>query len=87
MADFVARGGKSRGSALYTDAKGSKPYAQLPDTFSFTLDDGSRGQWVQEATYTTGGVTFVWRNTRPIPEDDDFFENVWRTYRENGNVY
>lgn len=87
MADYVARGGKSRGSALYTDAKGSKPYAQLPDTFSFTLDDGSRGQWVQEATYTTGGVTFVWRNTRPIPEDDDFFENVWRTYRENGNVY
>jgi len=24
---------------------------------------------------------------RPIPQEDDFFENVWRGYRENKNIY
>lgn len=87
MADYIKNGGKSRGSALYTDMSGQKPYDSLPDTFKFTLDDGSRGTLVQEASYKDGGVSFEWRNIRPIPEDDDFFENVWRAYRENGNIY
>ena len=30
--------------------------------------------------------SFHWRKVRPIPEDDDFFENVWRAYRETGNI-
>jgi hypothetical protein len=34
-----------------------------------------------------GEPVFHWRPRRPIPEDDDFFENVWRQFRENGNVY
>jgi succinate dehydrogenase / fumarate reductase flavoprotein subunit len=29
---------------------------------------------------------FRWRDVRPIPHDDDFFENVWRDFREHGNV-
>ena len=29
---------------------------------------------------------FTWRPVRPIPEEDDFFENVWREYREDGGV-
>lgn len=42
-------------------------------------------------------VTEVWwekerfelstRPVRPLPRDDDFFENVWRRYREDKNVY
>ena len=43
MMDYAAMGGKSRGSALYTDRAGTKPFAQLPDAFTFVLDDGSRG--------------------------------------------
>jgi len=86
MADYLAQGGKSRGSALYTDASGSKPYSFLPDAFTFTLDDGTRGNLVQEARRTPKGVVCHWREVRPIPEDDDFFENVWRAYRENGNI-
>ena len=40
MADYTANGGKSRGSALYTDLTGEvKPFAQLPDTFTFALDE------------------------------------------------
>ena len=28
-----------------------------------------------------------WREVHPIPEDSDFFENVWRSYRETGNIF
>lgn len=87
MVDYLRQGGKSRGSALYTDPSGRKPFAQLPDTFTFTVDDGSRGDLVQEASWKGGECTFQFRKVRPIPEDDDFFENVWRSYRETGNIY
>ena len=87
MVDYLRQGGKSRGSALYTDPSGRKPFAQLPDTFTFTVDDGSRGDLVQEASWKGGECMFQFRKVRPIPEDDDFFENVWRSYRETGNIY
>lgn len=86
MLDYVNQGGKSRGSALYTDMTGTKPFAQLPDAFTFVLDDGSRGDLVQEVQLKEGKCHFHWRPVRPIPEDDDFFENVWRMYRETGNI-
>ncbi|MBE6905209.1 MAG: FAD-binding protein [Ruminococcaceae bacterium] len=87
MKDYMEQGGKSRGSALYTDPKGKKPYSVLPDAFTFCLDDGSKGSLIQEVSYRNGDCTFLWRPVRPIPDDDDFFENVWRSYRENKNIY
>lgn len=32
-------------------------------------------------------VEFHWRPRRPIPQADEFFENVWREFRANGNIY
>ena len=87
MADYTAHGGKSRGSALYTDLTGgTKPFAQLPDTFTFALDE-TEAPLIQELWYENGVCKTDWRAPRPIPEDDDFFENVWRSYRETGNIY
>lgn len=39
-----------------------------------------------ESRRRAGTCDFTWRPVRPIPEDDDFFENVWRSYRENRNI-
>ena len=87
MADYTAHGGKSRGSALYTDLTGGvKPFAQLPDTFTFALDE-NESPLIQELWFEDGTCRTAWRAPRPIPEDDDFFENVWRSYRETGNIY
>ena len=86
MADYTAHGGKSRGSALYTDLTGGvKPFAQLPDTFTFALDK-TQAPLIQELWFEDGACRTAWRAPRPIPEDDDFFENVWRSYRETGNI-
>jgi len=87
MVEYSARGGKSRGSAMYTDPSGTKPYDFLPDTFTYTLDDGSNADEVQQVTYKNGECKINHRKVRPIPNDDDFFENVWRKYRENQNIF
>ncbi|QOR70117.1 FAD-binding protein [Ruania alkalisoli] len=34
-----------------------------------------------------GRPVFRWRPVRPLPADDDFFENVWKAYREDGNIH
>ena len=86
MADYTAHGGKSRGSALYTDLTGGiKPFTQLPDTFTFALDE-TEAPLIQELWFEDGTCRTGWRAPRPIPGDDDFFENVWRSYRETGNI-
>lgn len=86
MADYIKQGGKSRGSALYRDPDGQLPQG-LPELFRYRLDDGSQGNLVQLARYGDGKFTYRWRPVRPLPQNDDFFENVWREFRENGNIY
>lgn len=87
MLNYLQNGGKSRGSAMYTDVQGQRPYPELPEEFTFILDDGARGELVQETVWDNGSMGYNWRKVRPIPGDDDFFENVWRGYRENKNIY
>ena len=43
--------------------------------------------FVQEVEQTENGFAVTVRPVRPIPQEDSFFENVWRAYRENKNVY
>ena len=86
MKDYSQKGGKSRGSALYTDMTGTKPYEQLPDEFTFKVDDGALDEVIQEVSYKEGECSVNWRERRPIPENNDFFEVVWKNYRETGNV-
>jgi succinate dehydrogenase/fumarate reductase flavoprotein subunit len=94
MADYLDHGGRSRGSVLYTDASGQLPLAaeegpelDLPEVFRFSLEDGLTDV-IQESVWAgDGDPRFDWRPVRPIPEDDEFFENVWRHYRDDKNVY
>src|SRR5665647_1698095 len=61
MADYVDRGGRSRGSVLYTDAGGGLPRAghglrperelNLPEVFRFSLDGGALDDQVQEVAW------------------------------------
>jgi len=87
MEDYINNGGKSRGSALYTDMSGKKPYPKLPDVFTFVLDGGSGGDFVQETKYSDSECISTWRTVRPMPDDDIFFENVWREFRNNKNIW
>ena len=86
MLDYAESGGKSRGSALYTDMTGIKPYSQLPDEFTFTVDEGKLDEVIQLIKYKEKQCKVIWRDRRPLTDDDDFFEVIWKSYRETGNV-
>lgn len=87
MLDYISSEGKSRGSALYSDSKGLLAYDSLPEVFRFSLDDESRKDMVQEVEFKDNSCSISWRKVREIPQEDDFFENVWRKFRENENIY
>lgn len=59
----------------------------IPELFRFLPNDGSLDHQIQETRYTPDGSLTNWRPVRPIPDrSQDFFENVWRGYRENKNI-
>lgn len=65
MADYTAHGGKSRGSALYTDLTGgTKPFGQLPDTFTFALDE-TESPLIQELWFEDSTCRTAWRAPSP----------------------
>ena len=86
MKVYTLAGGKSRGSAIYTSENGTAP-EKMEDVFRFELDDGSLNDRIFEITYTGDGFGGGARPVRPLPEGGGFFENVWREYRENKNIY
>lgn len=87
MRDYLRSGGRSRGSALYTDPFGQLPAPALPERFRFRPDTPEMRRQTQLAVYRPDACQTVWRDCRPIPEDDLFFENVWRSYRAGKNIY
>ncbi len=86
MQDYYENGGQSRGSALYRNMAGVKPHPSMAESFRFQLDNGKKADVVQEVLFEVGRCVFEWRKTRPIPQEDDFFENVWKAYRETQNI-
>ena len=86
ISNFSTQVGKTRGSALYYDKNGDLREG-LNEIFRFRLEQGETFGKVQELRLVNGECSAVWRDVRPIPDGGDFFENVWRQYRENKNVY
>lgn len=86
MSDFAEKVPSTRGSALYFSPDGVKA-RQLPECFRFVPDNGGSAGKIQEVSLKDGKLATLWRDVRPIPENSDFFENVWRQYRENKNIY
>ena len=81
MQDYAAQGMGSRGAGLYTDPMGHKPLSVLPEACRFRAEAGPYDR-VQEVAYKDGALRAFWRRVRPIPEPERFFENVWRSYRD-----
>lgn len=86
MIDHSGTVGYTRGSSLYFDQNGNLRDG-LEEIFRFTEEKGNTRSKVQETVLTENGFVSSWRDVRPIPQNDDFFENVWRQYRENKNIF
>lgn len=86
MIDYAKTVGDTRGSSLCFDEKGDLREG-LEEIFRFKEENGTTRSKVQETVIKNEVFTCSWRDIRPIPSDDDFFENVWSMYRENNNIY
>ncbi|MBP3627592.1 MAG: FAD-binding protein [Clostridia bacterium] len=78
--------GDTRGSSLYFDKNGLLRNG-LEELFRFSEENESFHSKIQETYKSDDTFCCSWRDVRPIPDDDDFFENIWRSYRENKNIY
>jgi succinate dehydrogenase/fumarate reductase flavoprotein subunit len=87
--EFIEKGGRSRGSYLVQDDKGELPIEVLPELFRFSLDSGDLLETVCETEIKKTASGFEcfneWNPVRPIPSDDNWFENVWNEYMR-GNI-
>lgn len=91
MIAFTEQTDRSRGSAIYTAADGVAAAGLENDAdglFRYLPDDGALDAMTQTVRLLPdGSYATEFRPVRPLPEGGGFFENVWRGYRENGNVY
>lgn len=86
MLEYADTVGKTRGSSLCRDENG-RLRSGLEEVFRFTEENGDTRDKVQETVLSDGKFSCRWRAVRAIPQNNDFFENVWRGYRDNGNIY
>jgi succinate dehydrogenase/fumarate reductase flavoprotein subunit len=90
--EFILAGGKSRGSYLILEENGpeAKP---LPASFRFRLEEEAvtkeeaTADQVCEMVLEPGADELhcraEWTTVRPIPEVDNWFENVWNAYTQD----
>ncbi|MDR0584741.1 MAG: FAD-binding protein [Treponema sp.] len=81
IADYIKKGGQSRGGYLIQTPDGKPPSGRLSGDFSFLPDTGEFKKLIQEITYTGEGCRIEWRDIRPIPDVEQWFETVWNDYR------
>ncbi|MDR3313926.1 MAG: FAD-binding protein [Oscillospiraceae bacterium] len=70
----------SRGGAVVVDDAGEQVSDALPDLRILPPKADCSGQ-VFRTNYTPAGITHQFAPVRPIPEDDNWFENVWNDYK------
>ncbi len=87
IAEYLEKGGKSRGSYLVMDPAGKKPCEQLGDEWKFSLNQEKDfvDQKILEICLDHNfNIKKQWVDVRPIPQEDSWFENVWNEYlRDN----
>jgi succinate dehydrogenase/fumarate reductase flavoprotein subunit len=87
MKDYDARVGVSRGSCLVYNPEGQIPNPHLDERFRNRTEE-TDASVLQEIYYDAGTkVCHVsWRPVRPLPDEEIWFENVWKDYREDGII-
>ena len=86
IAAYVEAGGGSRGSALVTGQAGAACHPLLGDTWNSLAAESNLQGSLEETRFADAAFSTRWQTRRPIPELEDWFENVWRAHRD-GAIY
>jgi succinate dehydrogenase/fumarate reductase flavoprotein subunit len=82
MLDYFAKGGRSRGSALYIDPQGQTQLGTLWQGLNFDIDNGNLDEKIQELVINEGQTTVEWRQRHPLVIKDTAFETAWKAFRQ-----
>lgn len=77
---FLKRGGGSRGSALVFEKDGTRIHKDLETAFRYKEEQIEDRDKILTTIYREGGCIHKEIDCRVIPEDDFWFEIVWRDY-------
>ncbi len=86
IAEYLAQGGKSRGSYLVLDPAGEPPCEALGEGWRFNLTPEASfvNEHVCEVSLDAGGRPVKkWIPVRPVPDEENWFETVWNAYRKD----
>jgi succinate dehydrogenase/fumarate reductase flavoprotein subunit len=86
LSEYLARGGKSRGSYLVPDANGRPPHPLLGERWAFSLagpGDFVAANILEVRLDRRGRVLKKWVPVRPVPRPKGWFETVWEDYRKD----
>jgi succinate dehydrogenase/fumarate reductase flavoprotein subunit len=86
IAEYLDKGGKSRGSYLVPDPAGASPHPLLGGRWAFSLagPDDFVGRNILEVRLDgRGRFEKRWVPVRPIPPAEAWFETVWDDYRND----
>jgi len=84
--EYLARGGRSRGSFAVLDPAGVLPAPTLGDEWRFTAPAGPDAppeEILEIGLDAEGRIVKGWVPPHPIPETDPWFETVWADFRED----
>ncbi|MBO7708311.1 MAG: FAD-binding protein [Thermoguttaceae bacterium] len=78
----------SRGSALVLDPRGEPIHPRFPGSWRIKPEDPRFRDRILITRYSDESDSFLscWRPLPDLPEDEEWFENVWRDYR-SGTVF
>jgi succinate dehydrogenase/fumarate reductase flavoprotein subunit len=82
---YLENGGRSRGSYLVTDPKGFLPDRRIESKWRFSLCGYNRKieKCIIEIKYIDGVVKIDFAKVRKIPDQELWFERVWKDYIED----
>jgi hypothetical protein len=86
IAEYLERGGRSRGSYLVPDAAGRSPHPLLGGRWAFSLagpGDFVAANILEVRLDAKGRIAKKWVPVRPVPRPEGWFESVWADYRED----
>jgi succinate dehydrogenase/fumarate reductase flavoprotein subunit len=79
---YLEKGGGSRGSYLVMDPKGENIYEKLDSYWKFKPENPGLRDKILTIVYKDSKFVTDWIPVNKIPEDNYWYENVWRDYRE-----
>jgi hypothetical protein len=79
--EYLESGGGSRGSYMVMDSQGQPVLESLGDEWRYKQEETSlRDKVLETVVDQSGRYHSSWRERRPLPKEESWFENVWGAF-------